>query len=99
MLTGVNIVKAPVASGNDAPTVLSTQHAGATEAHITMTPQLMILPLPLDPAAVQLPGIYEPTHPLTRWMLTRGTPIGLAPVQMIQVAQQALAAIPPESAQ
>jgi hypothetical protein len=99
MLAGVNIVKAPVASGSDAPAVVPTQRAGAAEANITMTPQLMILPLPLDPAAAQLPGSYDPAHPLTLWMLARGTPIGLAPVQMTQVAQQALTAILPDPAQ
>jgi hypothetical protein len=64
-----------------------------------MTLQLMILPLPLDPAVAQLPGIYEPTHPLTLWMLAQGMPIGLAPVQMPQAAQPALMAIPPGLAQ
>jgi hypothetical protein len=99
MLAGVQVIKDLDASGKDAQTVALTERTGAAKVSMTMTPQLMILPPPLDPAAAQLPGIYEPTHPLTLWMLARGTPIGLAPVQMTQVAQQALTAIPPDPAQ
>jgi hypothetical protein len=106
MLAGVNVVKDQVVSGRDLQALAPTEHTGvaqrnsqAAAATSTMTPQLMILPLPLDPAAAQLPGIYDPAHPLTLWMLARGTPIGLAPVRMTQVAQQALSAIPREPAQ
>jgi hypothetical protein len=98
----VNVVKDQVAAGRDTKALIPTEHTGAARRSgqaaadtITMAPQLMILLLPLDPAAAQLPGIYDPTHPLTLWMLARGTPIGLAPVQMPQAAQQALMAIPP----
>jgi hypothetical protein len=99
MLAGVQVIKDPGASGKDAQTVALTERTEAAEATLTMTPRLMILPLPLDPTAVQLPGLYDPTHPLTLWMMARGMPIGLAPVQMPQVAQQALMTIPPGLAQ
>lgn len=99
MLAGAHVIKGHVAASRDAQAVVPTEPAGAAAATITMPPQLMTLPLPLDSAAAQLPGIYEPTHPLTLWMLARGTPIGLAPVPMPQAAYQALMATPPGPAQ
>jgi hypothetical protein len=66
---------------------------------IAMSPQLMILPLPIDPAAMGLPGIYDPTHPLTLWMLARGTPLGYMPVPVPAAVHQALMSFPPDPAQ
>ena len=66
---------------------------------IAMSPQLMILPLPIDPAAMGLRGTYDPTHPLTVWMLARGTPIGYMPVPVPAAVHQALMAFPPDPAQ
>ena len=95
MLAGMPVIKDPGASGRDAQGVVQTGHTGPVKAPLTMTPQLMILPLPIDPAAAPLPGISDPAHPLTLWMLARGTPIGVAPVPVPQAAQQALMAMPP----
>ena len=44
---------------------------------------------------ISIPGIYDPTHPLTLWMLARGTPIGYVPVPVPEAVLQALTVFPP----
>jgi hypothetical protein len=66
---------------------------------IAMTPQLMLLPLPIDPATMELLETYDPVHPLTLWMRARGTPIGYIPVPVPAAVHQALMAFPPDPAQ
>jgi hypothetical protein len=66
---------------------------------IAMTPQLMLLPLPLGPAAAEFAETADPVHPLTLWMRARGTPIGYMPVPMPAAIHQALMAFPPDPAQ
>ena len=73
--------------------VQGAHHAAADT--ISLTPQLMILPLPLDPAASELLETADPMHPLTFWMRARGTPIGYAPVPVPEAVHQALRVLPP----
>jgi hypothetical protein len=94
-----------VAAGTDEPALVQARPTSAAQGtgHAaadtnSLTPQLLILPLPLDPAASRVPGISDPAHPLSLWMRARGTPIGLAPVPMPQAVRQALMAMPPGSA-
>ena len=61
----------------------------------SLTPQLMIMPLPLDPAASEFPNTADPMHPLTLWMRVRGTPIGYVPVPVSETIHQALWVLPP----
>jgi hypothetical protein len=105
MLVGMPGATGQVASGKDAQVLVQTgpmgpaQGAGHAAADpIAMTPQLMILPLPLDPAAADLPGTSDPTHPLTLWMRARGTPIGSMPVPVPEAVHQALRVLPPDPA-
>jgi hypothetical protein len=73
------------------------QGAGHLAADPTsLTPQLMILPLPLDPAASAFHGTADPTHPLTLWMRAKGTPIGYVPVPVPQPVHHALRVLPPD---
>jgi hypothetical protein len=79
--------------------VRAVRGAGLAGANtIAMTPHLMILPLPIDPAATALLGAYDPTHPLALWMLARGTPIGFMPVPVPEAVHQALRVLPPDPA-
>jgi hypothetical protein len=102
MLVGMPGAHGVVAAGKDVQVLVQMRMMGATEGAgpvatdpIAITPQLMLLPLPLDPAALELPGISDPTHPLTVWMRARGTPIGAMPVAVPEAVQQALMVLPP----
>jgi hypothetical protein len=78
--------------------MLAAQRDGQATADITITRQLMILPLPIDPAAAPLPGTDAPRHPLTLWMTARGNPIGHAPIHVPAAVHQTLMAMPPAPA-
>lgn len=102
MLVGMPGVTGHVAAGKDEQALVQTkltraaQGAGHAAADtISLTPQLLILPLPIDPAASEFPGTSDPTHPLTLWMKARGTPIGSAPVPVPEAVHQALRILPP----
>ena len=102
MLAGRQGVISHVAAGKDERPLVQTtltraaQGAGQAAANcVSLTPQLVILPLPLDPAASAFPDISDPTHPLTLWMRARGTPIGYAPVPVPEPVLQALWDLPP----
>ena len=72
------------------------QGAGQAAAKpISLRPQLLLLPLPLDLAASAFPETPDPTHPLTLWMRARGTPIGYVPVPVPEPVHQALRVLPP----
>jgi hypothetical protein len=103
MLAGRHGVTSHVATGKDEQAVVQTTltRAAQTAGHMTSdnvspTPQLMILPLPLDPAASAFPDASDPLHPLTLWMRARGTPIGYAPVPVPEAVHQALRVLPPD---
>jgi hypothetical protein len=102
MLAGRQGITGHVTAGTDQQTLVQTSltraargagHAAADT--ISLTPQLMILPLPLDPAASEFPGTSDPMHPLTLWMRARGTPIGYVPVPVPEPVHQALRVLPP----
>jgi hypothetical protein len=77
----------------------AAQGAGqGTAATDILTPQLMLLPLPIDPATMELLETYDPVHPLTLWMRARGTPIGYMPVPVPAAVHQALMLFPPDPA-
>jgi hypothetical protein len=103
MLAARQDVTSHVAPGKDEPTVVQTtlmgaaQDAGPMAADtISLTRQLMILPLPLDPAASKLTETSDPTHPLTLWMRARGTTIGYTPVPVPEAVHQALTVLAPD---
>lgn len=103
MLAGRHGVTSHVATGKDEPAVVQTTLTRAAQSagrmapdNVNPTPQLMILPLSLDPAVSALPDASDPLHPLTLWMRARGTPIGFAPVPVPEAAHQALRVLPPD---
>jgi hypothetical protein len=103
MLSGGHSGKSQGASGKDQQLFGQSGHTGAAQGAgpaaadpNAMTPQLMLLPLPRDPAAAELPGTSDPTHPLTLWMRARGTPIGYMPVLVPAAIHQALRVLPPD---
>jgi hypothetical protein len=103
MLVGRHGVTSHVAAGKDEPALVQTsltraaRGAGhATPDTISLTPQFLLLPLPLDPAASAFPGTADPTHPQTLWMRGRGTPIGYVPVPVPEPVHQALRTLPPD---
>ena len=103
MLSGMRGVTNHVAAGKDEQALIQTrltravQGAGHAAADaISLTPQLLLLPLPLDPAASEFPDTSDPTHPLTLWMRARGTPIGYVPVPVPEPVHQVLRVLPPD---
>jgi hypothetical protein len=95
-------VTSRVAVGSDQPASVQTRPTTAAQiaSHaapdtVILTPQLMILPLPLDQATSGVPGTAEPGHPLTLWMQARGTPIGYVTVPVSDPVHQALRVLPP----
>jgi hypothetical protein len=98
----MNVVKGEVSDGRNEQAFV---HAGAIQCAskavadiISMTSQLMILPLPIAPAVAQLLGAYDPRNPLTMWMMARGTPIGQVHVYLPDAVHQVLTAIAPNPA-
>jgi hypothetical protein len=104
MLSGMPGAAGHVAAGDDARGSGQTRLMRATEGDgpaaaepNAKIPQLMLLPLPLDPVAAERLGTSDPTHPLTLWMAVRGTPIGAMPVPVPEAVHQALRVLPPDS--
>ena len=102
MLAGRQGVASHVATGKDEQAVAQTTLTRAAQStghmasdNVSLTPQLMILPLPLDPTASEFPDTADPLHPLTLWMRARGTPIGYVPVPVSEPIHQALRVLPP----
>ena len=105
MFAGMHGVTSHVAAGKDERALVQTRLTGAVQGAghaapetVSLTPQLLILPLPLDPAAAELPETSDPTHPLTLWMRARGTPIGYVTVPVPELIHQALRVLPPDPA-
>ena len=72
MLAGMNVVNGRVSYSRDDSVSL---RAGKSDGRaITMTPHVMILPLPIDAGSVELPIEYDPDHPLAMWVMGGGTP-------------------------
>jgi hypothetical protein len=63
---------------------------------ISLTPQLMILPLPLDTAPSAFSEVADPMHPLTLWVRARGTPIGYVLVPVPEPVHRVLRVLPPD---
>jgi hypothetical protein len=102
MLAGRQGVTSHVAAARDEPTLVERRptraepSAGhAPQDNVSLTAQLMILPLPLDQAVSEFPETSDPGHPLTLWMRARGTPIGYVPVPVPEPVHQALRVLPP----
>jgi hypothetical protein len=102
LLAGKQGATSHVAAGKDEPAVVQTRRTGAVQGGghaaadaVSTTPQLLILPLPLDPAASASPETSDPTHPLILWMRARGTQIGYVPVPIPEPVHQALRLLPP----
>jgi hypothetical protein len=105
MLSRMQVGKGQVPASKDARPLVQTGHTGVAQRAgqaaadtIPMSPQLIILPLPIDPATMDLPGASDPTHPLTLWMMARDTPIGHVPVHFSEVVHQTLMNLPPDPA-
>jgi hypothetical protein len=103
MLVGRHGVPSQVTPGQDEHTLIRTRPMRASQGTgqetpdtISLTPQLMILPLPLDPEASGNREASDPTHPLTLWMSARGSPIGSVTVPVSDPVLQALRVMPPQ---
>jgi hypothetical protein len=101
MLSGMHEVKGRISAGTDEQPLVQTrltspaQGSGHTAADtISLTPQLIILPLPLDPTASEFAETSDPGHPLTLWMRAHGTPIGYVTVPVSEPVHQALRVLP-----
>jgi hypothetical protein len=104
MLAGRQGVRGHVAVSKDEAALVQTTRTRAAEGPghaaagpISLTPQLMILPLPLDQAASEFPKTSDPMHPLTLWMRARGTPIGYVTAPVPEPVHQALRNLPPDT--
>ena len=102
MLTGMPGVTGHVAAGKDEPALVQERltRAARGTGHavvdtISLTPQLLILSLPLDPAASEVPSSSDPAHPLSLWMRARGMLIGYVLVPLPEPVHQALRVLPP----
>jgi hypothetical protein len=93
MLAGMNVVKGRVVSGKN------SSRAGKDNETITMTPHVMILPLPIDPAAAGLEPAYDPDHSLSMWVMGAGTPTAHLRVHFSQRLYKALQMLPGHGAQ
>lgn len=101
MLAGKNVVTGQVADSEDAKSPMQTVHseaaqdtANAAQGITRLPPHLMILPLPIDPTAMQLPMTYDPTQPLALWRTVSGTPIAYVLVHVPDAVHKVLTAIP-----
>jgi hypothetical protein len=81
MLAGMNI---SAAGGHD--------HNVSAKDAITMTPHIMILPLPIDAEAAGLRTAYDPKDPLTQWVMMSKTPAEHLHVHFSEPVKKALMA-------
>jgi len=72
MLAGMNVVAGRVSYSRADTVAVRVGKTGT--GSITMTPHVMILPLPLDASVANLPVTYDPDHPLATWIMGGGTP-------------------------
>ncbi|HUS18780.1 MAG TPA: hypothetical protein VMZ25_03960 [Terriglobales bacterium] len=88
MLAGMNLIDGTVAYSADGRASLGV--AGKDHRNMTMTPHLMILPLPLDPKAAGLPAGYDPDHDLVMWIMGANTPTAHLHVHFTPATHKAL---------
>jgi hypothetical protein len=88
MLAGMNIVDGGVSYARDGSSQVKL--GPAKKGTITMTPHLMILPLPLDPAVAQLAPSFDPDHPEAMWIMAAGTPTAHLHVHFTSATHTAL---------
>jgi hypothetical protein len=88
MLAGMNVVDGGVAYSADGTSTLKV--GGDTNGVITMTPHLMILPLPIDPRIAGLPGVYDPANEHAMWIMGANTPTAHLHVHFTPSAHNAL---------
>ncbi len=92
MLGGMNVVRGKVAYGRDEKSQVTTGQSPQEEV-INMTPHIMILPLPIDPAQANLPSVYDPTKPRRQWVMAAGTPIAHLHVHFPDSVHKALISV------
>jgi hypothetical protein len=87
MLAGMNVIDGRVAYSADENASLKVgEHKGS----ITMTPHIMILPLPLDPRIAELPTSYDPDRELAMWVMGANTPTAHLHVHFTSATHDAL---------
>jgi hypothetical protein len=76
MLAGMNIKQGAMAIGKDEKSVVKTMATDkAGKEIIQMTPHVMIMPVPFNEKAANLPTSYHQDDPLNSWIMAAGTPI------------------------
>jgi hypothetical protein len=88
MLAGMNVVNGRVSYSKDDRVTIRAGAAGS--GTITMTPHVMILPLPVDAATAELPIAYDPDHALAMWVMGGGTPTAHLHVHLSPATYRAL---------
>ena len=61
---------------------------------MTMTPHVMIWPLPVDPQIAELPETYHVSDPPHQWIMAAGTPVAHMHVHFSEATASALRQIP-----
>jgi len=84
MLAGMDVVRGNVSYGKGSAATVTTgtgdhmkEHGAGAPASdvISMTPHLMILPLPIDAKVAGLSDKYDEKTPLSMWVMAAGSPI------------------------
>lgn len=88
MLAGMNVIDGRVAYSADGKTSLKV--GGEGKGNITMTPHIMVLPLPLDPRIAELPIGYDPDRALAMWVMGANTPTAHLHVHFTGATHRAL---------
>ena len=74
MLAGMSVNKGAVAVGTSETSMIRTTAGEAGEEVFRMTPHVMIMPVPFNKQAAELPTKYDLDDPLSAWIMAAGTP-------------------------
>jgi len=66
--------------------------AGTSEndGHVQMSPHIMILPLPVDAHAAEMPATFDPTNSELTWVMAAGTTLAHVHVHFTEKMRDAL---------
>jgi hypothetical protein len=99
MLAGMNIAAGGITYGKDDDSVvgiLSNYGTSGSDAHVQMSPHIMIKPLPIDAQEAKLPVTFDPGNSESTWVMAAGTTLAHVHVHFTEEATEALMRIPTE---
>jgi hypothetical protein len=99
MLAGMNIAAGGITYGADADSVVGIMGNFGTsdsDAHVQMSPHIMIRPLPINTQETEIPVTFDPTNSEATWVMAAGTTAAHIHFHFTKAMRDALMRIPAE---